>query len=295
MNGYFYKDSDEDYSYIRLPRALLSDEKYKKISTDAKFLYSLLLDRMYLSRSSGWYDEDGRIYIIFTVKELMEIMGCGDRKITKLMDELENQCELIERKRQGQGKPNIIYVKSFESSNERIKNRQNNDSKTSKMTILEPSKQRCNKNDNSNTDISKTNLSISSSRKTDRSDREIYEKIIKNNIDYDILSVKYPLKKDELNEIVGFMTDTVCSKKQYIRVGGDDKPTEIVKGQLLKLNSEHTEYCMECLGVNTSDVRNIRSYLLTTLYNAPLTMSNYYGLKVRHDMADGVFVKVGYG
>ena len=151
MNGYFYNDTKETFSYIRVPKAFFTDDKYKTISSDAKFLYSILLDRMCLSQSNGWYDDDGRVYIIFTVKEIMDAMGCGDRKVKRLMDELEEKCDLIERKRRGQGKPSFIYVKTFESSEQRLQNRQNNDSRVVKSTIQESSEQRCN-----NTDINKT-------------------------------------------------------------------------------------------------------------------------------------------
>ncbi len=138
--------------------------------------------------------------------------------------------------------------------------------------------------------MSKSILSISD--KTEY-DRDRYAKIIRENIDYNILSERYYHSKDELDEIVWLILDTVCSKKKYIRVGGDDKPGEVVKGQLLKLNSEHIEYCIECLENNTTDVRNVRQYLLTTLYNAPLTVSHYYGLKVNHDMAYGADIRYG--
>ena len=123
MNGYFYNNTKETFSYIKVPKMFFTDEKYKKISSDAKFLYSILLDRMCLSQSNGWYDDEGRVYIIFTVKEIMGAMGCADRKVKRLMDELEEKCGLIERKRRGQGKPNFIYVKTFESSEQRFKSR----------------------------------------------------------------------------------------------------------------------------------------------------------------------------
>ncbi len=290
MNGYFYNDTKENFSYIKVPKMFFTDEKYKKISSDAKFLYSILLDRMCLSQSNGWYDDEGRVYIIFTVKEIMDAMGCADRKVKRLMDELEEKCDLIERKRRGQGKPSFIYVKNFESSEQRLKNRQNNDSRVVKSTIKEQSEQRCNNKDFNKTDISKSILSISD--KTEY-DRDRYAEIIRENIDYNILSERYYRSKDELDEIVGLILDTVCSKKKYIRVGSDDKPGEVVKGQLLKLNSAHIEYCMECLENNTTDVRNVRQYLLTTLYNAPLTVSHYYGLKVKHDMAYGADIRYG--
>ena len=294
MSEYFYKDTKESFSYIRIPRAFFTDENYKKLSSDAKFLYSILLDRMCLSQNNGWYDGDGRVYIIFTVKELMDTMGCADRKVKRIMDELET-CDLIERKRRGQGKPSFIYVKTLESSEQRFKNLQNDDSETVKLTNQESLKQRCSNTDINNTDSNKTDISnpIFSIKDKNGYDREAYEKIIKNNIEYGILSERDPCNKDELDEIVELMLDTVCSKKKYIRVGGDDKPGEVVRGQLLKLNGEHIEYCMECLKNNTTDVRNVRQYILTTLYNAPQTLSHYYGLKVNHDMAYASGVRYG--
>ena len=288
MNGYFCKDTKENFSYIRIPRAFFTDENYKKLSSDAKFLYSILLDRMCLSQNNGWYDGDGRVYIIFTVKELMDTMGYADRKIKRMMDELE-KFDLLERKRLGQGKPNIIYVKTFESSEQRFKNLQNDDSETVKITNQESLKQRCSNTDINNTDSNKTDISnpIFSIKDKNGYDRGTYEKIIKENIEYDILLKKDYINPNDLDEIVELMVDTVCSKKEYIRVGGDNKPREVVKGQLLKLDSEHIEYCMECLQNNTTDVRNVRQYLLTTLYNAPMTISHHYALMVHHDMAYG--------
>ena len=288
MSEYFYSDTKETFPYIRVPKDFFTDERYKKLSSDAKFLYSILLDRMCLSQNNGWYDGDGRVYIIFTVKELMDTMGCADRKVKRIMDELE-KFDLLERKRLGQGKPNIIYVKIFESSEQRFKNLQNDDSETVILTNQESLKQRCSNTDINNTDSNKTDISnpIFSIKDKNGYDRGTYEKIIKKNIEYDILLKKDSINTNDLDEIVELMVDTVCSKKEYIRVGGDNKPREVVKGQLLKLDSEHIEYCMECLQNNTTDVRNVRQYLLTTLYNAPMTISHHYALMVHHDMAYG--------
>lgn len=99
-----------------MPAVFFRDEKFRKLSTDAKVLYGILLNRMDLSAKNGWFDEQGRVYIICTLEEIMETMNCADNKATKLMDELEDRCGLIERKRQGQGRPNLIYVKNFISS-----------------------------------------------------------------------------------------------------------------------------------------------------------------------------------
>ena len=88
-------------------------------------------------------------------------------------------------------------------------------------------------------------------------------------------------------EIMELLLDTICSKRQYIRIAGDDKPREVVKSQFLKLNSTHIEYVLSSFKENASKVRNIKQYLLASLYNAPLTISNYYDALVRHDMANG--------
>lgn len=102
----------ESYVFYKVPKALFTEEKYKPVSTDAKMLYGLLLDRMHLSAKNGWTDKRGRIYQFFTVKEAQEKLRFGHEKICRLFSELE-QADLILRKRQGQGKPNIIYLKKF--------------------------------------------------------------------------------------------------------------------------------------------------------------------------------------
>lgn len=106
--------------------------------------------------------------------------------------------------------------------------------------------------------------------------------IIKNNIDYDIIVKR--LEKSRIDEIVAIMTETVCTKKKKFRVASDDFPAELVKSKLLKLDSEHIEFVIECLNENTSKVRNMKQYLLTALFNAPNTISNYYSSLVNHDM-----------
>ncbi|MZL68157.1 MULTISPECIES: replication initiator protein A [Oscillospiraceae] len=112
MNPYFKLSEAESYVFYKVPKALFTEEKYKPVSTDAKMLYGLLLDRMHLSAKNGWTDKRGRIYQFFTVKEAQEKLRFGHEKICRLFSELE-QADLIVRKRQGQGKPNIIYLKKF--------------------------------------------------------------------------------------------------------------------------------------------------------------------------------------
>ncbi len=112
MNKYFKKNEAEKYVFYKIPKALFTDDKYKSVSTDAKMLYGLLLDRMYLSAKNGWIDKHGRVYQFFTIKQGQELLHFGHDKIIKLFGKLET-VGLIERKRQGQGKANIIYLKKF--------------------------------------------------------------------------------------------------------------------------------------------------------------------------------------
>ena len=110
MLDYFYGQSGELFSYFRIPKVLFQDSRFRHLSTDARTLYGILLDRMSLSVKNGWLDEQGRVYIIYTVREVQESLCCGEHKAVKLFRELE-QLDLIERKRRGLGRPSLIYVK----------------------------------------------------------------------------------------------------------------------------------------------------------------------------------------
>ena len=121
---FFYGTEGEQFSFYRIPKLLFLAPEFRQISVEAKVLYGLLLDRMSLSAKNGWLDEQGRVYIIFSIVDIMEAMGCADQKAGKLLQELEQKAGLIARKRQGLGKPNLIYVKNFlPSQPSRFKNR----------------------------------------------------------------------------------------------------------------------------------------------------------------------------
>ena len=289
MFDYFYGGQAGLFSFYRIPKALFTDARIRGISAEAKILYGLLLDRMGLSVKNGWTDDTGRVYIIFTTEEIMEALCCADNKDTKLMKELEG-CGLIERKRRGLGKPNLIYVKNFasDSSEPRDQNRENNDSRAVKNATLEAPKSRCNKTDKNNTDLSETDPFLSGAaagmETEGKDDRTLYQEYFSRQINFEALIAGHPDDEDMLREMLELLVDTVCSKRRFIRIAGDDKPAEVVKAQLMKLNSDHLRFVLMCLKENTTQVRNIRQYLLATLYNAPLTMSNYYTARVQHDL-----------
>ena len=115
-------------------------------------------------------------------------------------------------------------------------------------------------------------------------ERESYRELILENIEYDILAQNHPYDKNRLDELVELMVDTVCSRRETIRIAGDGYPAEVVKSRFLKLDSSHIEYVLDRMRENTTYIRNIKKYLLTALYNAPATIDSYYASLVSHDM-----------
>lgn len=114
--------------------------------------------------------------------------------------------------------------------------------------------------------------------------REAYREVILENIGYEYLIEDPKMDREQLDEIAELIVDTVCSARKTIRVAGDDHPAEAVKSRFMKLDSSHVQYVMDCMKDNTTYVRNIKKYLLAALYNAPVTIGNYYSSLVQHDM-----------
>ena len=116
---------------------------------------------------------------------------------------------------------------------------------------------------------------------------EIYREIITENLECELVAERFPHDRERMAEIVDIILETVCTARQTIRVAGDDYPAEVVKAKLLKLNSMHLEFVLDCLRKNTTEIRNIKKYLLAVLFNAPSTIDSYYTALVAHDMASG--------
>ena len=292
MYDYFYGAQADQFSFIRIPTVLFSQEQFKNISPEAKVLYGILLKRMDLSAKNGWFDDQGRVYIICTLEEIMETLNCGNQKAVKLMDELEEKIGLIERKRQGLGKPNLIYVKNFICPVDKVDNSspshflkcENHTSGDVKITHQEVRKSHGSNTDNNDTDNRYTENPIYPGRdEEEMRARMICKSFFEDQIEYNYLLDQYPYERETIRGILDLLVDTYCSKRKYIRVAGDDKPADVVKSQIAKLNSSHIQYVIDCLKENTTDVRNIKQYLLATLYNAPTTISPYYQAKVNYD------------
>ena len=392
---YFRGMEAEQYSFYRVPKVLFTAECFKSLSCEAKVLYGLMLDRMSLSIKNRWFDDEDRVYIIFTVDEIAELMNCGTQKAVKLIKELDtsNGIGLIEKKRLGLGKPNVIYVKNFmikeipnqlmktdnvqkqeeyftvmgenagkiadmksegnfqeeianlqkqeeergksnisqnsenhhskivkitnqELSESQFKNSENHNSGMMKTTNQEFPESQFNNYENQNsgmmkmeiqefpksqsnkTDINKTNFSetdiiqsyqiqsgslVSHDKRDVIEEMKIYRELIQERIEY-----KYH-EQEDVDELVELMVEVMMMPDDStIRIAGVDKPVALVKNRFMKLNYSHIEYVLFCLHRNTTKVGNIKAYLLTTLYNAPLTISNYYQAEVNHDMYGGV-------
>ena len=253
MLDYFYGQSGELFSYFRIPKALFQDHRFRQLSTDARTLYGILLDRMSLSAKNGWLDEQGRVYIIYTVREVQESLCCAEHKAVKLLRELED-IDLIERKRRGLGRPSLIYVKDFSSGlpKAQVQNCPNSNSGAAESAILEQ-----------------------------------LEDYFYQVLEVDLLLRLCPDDEDSIYQIVDLLVDTCSTKRKMLRIAGDDKPTEVVRSRLKKLNADHIRFVLDSLAENTAPVRNMKQYLLAMLYNAPTTMNLYYQNKTNHDFARG--------
>ena len=282
---YFYGQSGELFSYYRIPKALFQDSRFRQLSTDAKTLYGILLDRMSLSVKNGWLDEQNRVFIIFTIEDVKRALCCADNKATRLLRELE-KFGLIERKRRGQGKPCLVYVKNFsaESSKESVKNRDNDDSCGSKIACQDPVKSRGIKKKENKTEMNNTNL-ILSDESEKMKNRELLEEYFSCSLEVDLLLRLYPDDEDTLYQIVNLLVDTCATNRKLLHIAGDDKPAEVVRSRFMKLNADHIRFVLKCLAENSNPIRNMKQYLLASLYNAPTTMQLSYQNQTNHDLA----------
>lgn len=280
---YFYEEQSQQFAFYRIPKVLFTDNRFQKISTEGKVLYGLLLDRVSLSRENGWIDEEGRVYIIFTLNAIRQAMNCAEKSAIKYLTELED-FGLIERIRQGLGKPAIIYVKNFiDQYNLQVKTCNNSSSGPVEVPVQDQYNLQPNYTNNNNTDFNNTNPILSGDE-----ERMGYEMFLKDQLDVEILKQEYPYDKEMIDGILELILDVLCSKRKMIRIAGDDKPVNVVKGRFMKLTIEHIRYVMICLQENTTKIRSIKQYMLAALYNAPSTIDGYYRAEVNHDMATGI-------
>ena len=395
----------EQHSFYRVPKILFTAECFKELSCEARVLYGLLLDRMSLSMKNHWLDEEERVYIIFTVEEIAELLNCGTQKAVKLLKELDSEkgIGLIEKKRLGLGRPNVIYVKNFlvqkndeengdmpdlqncenhnsgvvkttiqecpksqfkndenhnsedgepidigaeelekepylngekeilenmeikmqeneEIGEENFQNCENHNSRVVKTTIQECPKSQFKNDENHNSGVVKTTIQEFPKSQSNNTDinktennetessnilsnliypekdkmideieqRNTYREMIRENISYECFRNDTPHAREEVDELVELMVEVMVMPDQgKIRIAGEDKLVSLVKSQFMKLTHAHIEYVCLCLNKNTTKVGNIKSYLLTALYNSVLTINHYYQAEVNHDLYGG--------
>lgn len=381
---YFYGTQAEQFTFYRLPKVLITDPRFKKVSSDAKILYGVMLERMSLSMKNQWIDEYNRVYIIFTLEDIMETFACGERKAGYLLSELDTKTGigLVEKKRQGLGKPNLLYLKNFilkegscaedvqvqsgkilqvcniekengekvsreeyaisascvetvsennqieiipfsenmesqnchylethsdktvqfqrednvqvksgtnlqiqSGKNVQVKNGTNVQDQTSNILQVKSGNilptNNINKN---NTEMSKKESIYPSIRSTPE-EINACRKMIKESIGYDYIHSDCVWNEEEyLDELVELMVETVCIIEDPIKIGGKFYPYAIVKQWILSLDESHIRYILNSLHDNKTKVRNIKSYLLTSLMNASLTISHAYQAEVNYDL-----------
>lgn len=403
---YFRGIEAEQYSFYRVPKVLFTADCFKSLSCEAKVLYGLMLDRMNLSVRNRWFDDEDRVYIIFTVEEIMDLMCCKTQKAVKLMKELdtENGIGLIEKKRPGLGRPNVIYVKNFMvkeisvtdkvsqqtedsigrgqvddyeeeqlsleeqetvylqetecglaeaadfremewvpedtaeeqdagNQNSRILKIKNQEFPKSKVRSFENQKsgvlkiknqefpeskvmncenqspgvlkikiQEFPKSKPNNTDFNNTDYSDTDSIHPDQigsqgtsacsmdviEEMNLYRETIRDKISYEHFADDRSHLREEVDELVELVVDVMMMPdSSTLRIAGVERPVAVVKNRFMKLEQSHIEYVTGCLQRNTSKIENIKAYLLTTLYNATMTIENYYRAEVNHDMYGG--------
>lgn len=283
---FYYGREAEQFTFYRLPKALITDARFKGITNNAKLLYGLMLDRMSLSKKRGWLDEANKVFIKYSLNNIEEDLNVSRKTASSLLKELE-EIGLIYMIQQP-GVANIIYVKNFVSKREQDFCDQSNPvvkykKETKPVEKLHPSNIEIDNNINNNNSINQSYQSID---KIDVMDATaVYMELIRENIDYDIMMLDYEWKhRDMYEELYQIICDVVCVPRQEVRIAGEDYPYSLVKSKFLKLKKSHLEYVIGCMERNKTKIVNIKAYLITALYNAPNTISHYYSAEVNHDM-----------
>ncbi len=303
MSSYFTTaDVVTPNSFLAFPKELLSD-KYSHISLDAKVLYSILLDRVSLSIKNNFVDENGNVYIISKQKEIMDLLGFASQKVQKLFKELE-QNDLIDRKKQGNNLPDLIFVKKLvaaetvtstsvsESTSENHHSGQVNFNTPGEVNFTTLNKTNINYTKINDTESINHNInkpvqdSCNHETKQGLIDFANAREFVCNQISEYAISedLSYSDSKMSLNSIISLMTEVYTRKNGKITVNGGTMSYEELRNRLMELNQFHVEYVLECLSERPADaapIKNVKAYLATALYNAPVTMETYYAEKTK--------------
>lgn len=321
LDYFFMETAEEQFSFVRMPRALIKDTQFKSLSSRTKQLYSLMLDRTALSKKNGWCDEEGRIYICYRYTDIMDDLDCARGTCAKSIKELE-EAGLIETKRYGQGKPNVIYVKRIIMAEDMEKGQSDENNEETKATSCEVQKldftttggtvseeliikvdtqksdmQTSKSSENEllevqNLDSSYTKNNYNNHNYTNPIHPSIttsvvegdLQQAIRQNIDYDAWMIRADYTdRERLKCLFQIVCDVVCIPRSTIRIGQTVYPYQSVRDRFLQIRSDHIEYVLECLRKTTTEIRDIWSYLLQALYRSTITIDGYYQQAVQHD------------
>ena len=298
---YYYGAEAEQFTFIRVPKVLFTDkEHFGSLSNEAKLMYGLLLERMSLSRKNNWIDDENRVYIIFLIEEIEEIMDVCHDKALNILKELDdvNGIGLVKKKRRGLGLPSILYVKNFiinESDSLQNGKQDNTDNSEHTSRSLKNGFLEVDKTDTNNTEINNTDLSYTDyqsinqsasphSRLIDEIDRETLEQSVKEQIEYDNL-ITHP---DEavvsmVEEIKDLIVD-VISGERNIFVEGKKISEEAARSAYRKLTSEHITDVLRNILNYPGKISRIDRFLTAALYNSAFTLTNQTFSGFEHDM-----------
>ena len=290
--AYLTVNSAKSYNFYMIPKELIDSPVFDNIDYGSKLLYALMLNRASLSaNNSDFIDVNGKVYIIYTVEQVMESMRCSKPTAIKMLKQLDD-IGLILKKRQGQGKPSLLYVMDFSTANSKLPI-ENNDinfkkskmltsqsqkNKPSEVKNIDPSHTNQNQTDSSYTksiDSAESenqlseNESVASSDFYDSANKAI-NPIVNLNI-LDNLNPKYSDRQPELSEIREIFADIQFAARINVRVGKQDIRTYVVKEAFSRLTSRHIEYVLDSLAKknkSSDKIKNTKAYLLTALFNA---------------------------
>jgi hypothetical protein len=319
---YYYSREAEQFTFYRIPKALFTDDAFVNLSVEAKVLYGLMLDRMGLSLRSGWLDDQGRVYIYFTHADIQAQLQCGHNKAVRLLKELDQELGLIQRKRQGLGRPDRIYVMNFTSHGKAQTSDFGNSEDEEKEGFEDatPAKAELQDSQNGNSEGQTSHFETSAvpemgvlERLKSDANKTEYNKIYPNETDSihpisptksveqmmdemdrakELLKEKWgytalldSLAPSTVDGIIALGADVLCSNSPTMRIGKQDLLKEMVVQRLLSLDFTHIEYVFECMEKTETPIRNMRAYLLTALYNAPTTIDSYIEHQVARDEA----------
>lgn len=284
------------YDFYSFPKLLIHHEAFDDLDYGAKILYSLILSRASLSATNAkdFTDEQGRLYIIYTIEQVMKDLRCSNKTAVKMVKQLE-EIGLIEKKKQGQGKPTLIFVKDFGTLDFQkcniytskdvhfkkcnIYTSESVESTPQDMDILHSSY-----TNPSYTNSSKPNLILSHQDEMPNYDeirQDVYTQIY-----YDIF--KDQIKNETmLNDIIEIMVEIMASKKNYYIISGEKVPTSMIKSRIKKITFDDITLLIEKVSSQTNYIKNIKAYLIKSLYDLPVTTDTYYTNLVNSDMHNG--------